>query len=141
MYSERMPCLRKNVAQYDLCSLMRKFCLFLVSLDYGFNQEYEAFGKEVKRLFNVDMPFLTNPFRKLRVKVLHEGYNPQPEEKEPVIIFTLGLLKKLEDVCNKFAPKGNSKTPAVNSVWNPLPKINFIVAQRLLRTLQFPQVG
>lgn len=110
--------------------------------DFGFNQEYEAFGKEVKRLFNVDMPFLTNPFRKMRVKVLHEGYNPQPEEKEPIVSFTLGLMKKLEDVCNKFETESSSKTHAVDSTaWNPLPKINFKVAQRLLRVLQFPQVG
>jgi hypothetical protein len=34
---------------------------------------------------------------------------------------------------------GRSK--AVSELWKPLPKIKFSVAQRLLRKLQFPQVG
>ena len=67
---------------------------------------------------------------------------PQPEEIEPITSFTLGLMKKLEDVCDKFETKNRPKTLVVDSsVWNPLPKINFRIAQRLLRVLQFPQVG
>lgn len=70
--------------------------------NFGFNNQYEAFGKEVNRLFNVDMPFLATQFRKMRVKVLHEGYNPEPEERDSLVSFTLGLMKKLDDVCKKI---------------------------------------
>jgi CRISPR/Cas system-associated exonuclease Cas4 (RecB family) len=69
---------------------------------FGFSSQYKAFGKEVSRLFNTDMPFLTTQFRRMRVKVLHEGYNPQPEERESIVSFTLGLMKRLEDVCHKI---------------------------------------
>jgi hypothetical protein len=69
--------------------------------DFGFNQRYEAFGNEVKKLFDIDMPFLATQFRKIRVKVLHEGYNPQPEERDSLVSFTLGLMKKLEEICKK----------------------------------------
>jgi len=71
------------------------------SKDFSFNHQYEALRAEIKRLFNVDMPFLTTQFRKMRVKVLHEGYNPEPEEKDALVSFTIGLLKKLQDICNK----------------------------------------
>lgn len=71
------------------------------SKDFSFNQQYEAFRAEIKRLFNVDMPFLTTQFRRMRVKVLHEGYNPEPEEKDALVSFTIGLLRKLEDTSNK----------------------------------------
>jgi hypothetical protein len=72
------------------------------SKDFGFNQRYEAFGNIVKKSFDIDMPFLATQFRKIRVKVLHEGYNPQPEERDSLVSFTLGLMKKLEDVCKKI---------------------------------------
>jgi hypothetical protein len=68
---------------------------------FSFNHQYEAFSKEVKRLFEVDMPILTKHLRKMRVKVLHEGYNPQAEEKDSIVSFTTGLLKKLEDIYQK----------------------------------------
>ena len=64
----------------------------------SFNNQYEAFSKEVKRLYNVEMPILTTHFRKMRVAVLHEGYNPKEEEKESIVSFTIGLLKKLKQV-------------------------------------------
>jgi hypothetical protein len=38
----------------------------------------------------------------MRVKVLHEGYNPEPEEKDSLVSFTTGLLRKLEDICSKI---------------------------------------
>jgi polyhydroxyalkanoate synthesis regulator phasin len=47
------------------------------------------------------MPFLATQFRRMRVKVLHEGYNPEPEEKDSLVSFTTGLLRKLEDICSK----------------------------------------
>jgi hypothetical protein len=70
--------------------------------DFSFNHQYEAFRKEVKRLFNVDMPFLITQFRRMRVKVLHEGYNPEPEEKDSLVSFTIGLLQKLNSICEKL---------------------------------------
>jgi hypothetical protein len=72
------------------------------SEEVSFNNQYEAFGKEVKRLFGVDMPILLPQLRKMRVNVLHQGYNPEPEEKDSLVSFTIGLLKKLEDICRKI---------------------------------------
>jgi len=66
--------------------------------DFSFNYQYEAFSKEVKRLFEVEMPILTMHLRKMRVAVLHYGYNPKPEEKDAVVSFTIGLLKKLGSI-------------------------------------------
>jgi hypothetical protein len=66
--------------------------------DLSFNDRYEAFSKEVKRLFGIDMPILTMHLRRMRVSVLHEGYNPKQEEIESIVSFTIGLLKKLEDI-------------------------------------------
>lgn len=60
-----------------------------------FSQRYEAFSKEVKRLFHVDMPEMLMDMRKVRRKVLHEGKNPTPEEVDSIVTFTIGLLKKL----------------------------------------------
>ena len=64
----------------------------------SFNGKYEAFSKEMKRLYNVDMPILTTQFRKIRAEILHKGYNPEPEETNAIIGFTLGLLQKLRDL-------------------------------------------
>jgi hypothetical protein len=69
--------------------------------DFCFNDQYEAFSAELKRMFSIEMPILTMHLRKMRVKVLHEGYNPEPEEKDSLVSFTIGLLRKLEDICNK----------------------------------------
>lgn len=69
---------------------------------FTFNERYEALSKEVKRLYNVDMPILTTQFRRIRGKILHGGYNPEPEEKEAIVRFTLGLLQKLRSIsCEK----------------------------------------
>jgi len=68
--------------------------------DFSFNYQYEAFSKEVKRLFKVEMPILTMHLRKMRVAVLHDGYNPKPEEKDSIVQFTVGLLKKLSSINN-----------------------------------------
>ncbi len=69
--------------------------------EFSFNYQYEAFSKEVKRLFSVEMPILTMHLRKMRVQVLHEGYNPQPEEKDSIVSFTVGLLEKLNAINKK----------------------------------------
>jgi hypothetical protein len=36
-----------------------------------------------------------------KFKVLHEGYNPEPEERDSLTSFTIGLLKKLKDLCDE----------------------------------------
>jgi hypothetical protein len=66
--------------------------------NFSFNEQYEAFALEVKRLFDMDMPILTIHFRKMRTAVLHEGYNPKPEEKDSIASFTTGLLRKLNNI-------------------------------------------
>lgn len=64
----------------------------------SFNNQYEAFSKLVLALFDVEMPILTTHLRKMRAKVLHEGYNPKPEETESIANFTIGLLRRLKDI-------------------------------------------
>lgn len=64
----------------------------------SFNDQYGAFTTHVKALFGVEMPILTTHLRKMRTKVLHEGYNPKPEETDSIVTFTIGLLKKLEKI-------------------------------------------
>lgn len=71
------------------------------SKDFGFNQKYEAFANEIKRLHGIDVPYLTTQFRKIRVKVLHEGCNPETEDTDTLVDFTIRLLKKLEMICNQ----------------------------------------
>ena len=63
-----------------------------------FNDQYKAFSRQMKDMFNIEMPILTTHLRRMRVKVLHEGYNPKPEETESIASFTTGLLRKLEDI-------------------------------------------
>jgi hypothetical protein len=56
------------------------------------------------------------------------------------------LLESVEDRIRQDSDlyekirKSENKTEK-SSTWNPLPKVNFTVAQQLLRTLHFPQVG
>lgn len=64
----------------------------------SFSYQYKAFSKVLKTRFGVDMPILVPDLRKMRVKVLHEGYNPKPEETDSIIVFTIGLLQKLSNV-------------------------------------------
>jgi len=64
----------------------------------SFNDKYEAFSRHVKTLSNIEMPILATHLRKMRVKVLHEGYNPKPEETKSIVTFTIGLLQKLNGI-------------------------------------------
>jgi hypothetical protein len=64
----------------------------------SFNDQYEAFTKMIKVSSNIEMPILTTHLRKMRVKVLHEGYNPKPEETKSIISFSIGLLEKLNEI-------------------------------------------
>lgn len=65
---------------------------------FFFNDQYDAFSRQVKNAFGVGMPKLTKYLRKMRVDVLHRGYNPKPEETKSIVSFTIGLLKKLENL-------------------------------------------
>lgn len=68
---------------------------------FSFSERYEAFAKQAKRLFNVKMPILTGHLRKMRTKILHEGYNPQLEETQSMVTFTIGLLNKLKAIAER----------------------------------------
>ena len=67
--------------------------------DTSFKKKYEAFSKEIKRIYDVDMPRLITSLRDVRTEVLHKGYNPNDAERELIIIFTKSLLEKLKTVC------------------------------------------
>jgi hypothetical protein len=67
--------------------------------DFSFSNQYEAFAKEVQRLYKIEMPLMATSLRRMRVAVLHEGYNPKDEEKDAIVSFTTGLLKRLKKVC------------------------------------------
>jgi len=47
-----------------------------ITAGFGFDHQYKAFAKEVKRLYGIDIPSLAIFLRKMRQAVLHEGYNP-----------------------------------------------------------------
>jgi|GEM_PF-3008150 len=64
----------------------------------SFNMQYEAFSRQVKDSFDIEMPILTTHLRKMRTEVLHEGYNPKPEETDSIVSFTIGLLQKLNGI-------------------------------------------
>lgn len=66
--------------------------------ELSFNLQYEAFSKYVKDSLKSEMPILTTHLRKMRVKVLHEGYNPKPEETEVIVSYTIGLLERLKKI-------------------------------------------
>lgn len=66
--------------------------------DFSFSHQYEAFAKEVKRLYKIEIPLLPMWLRKMRQAVLHEGHNPTEKEKELAISATVCLLKELKKV-------------------------------------------
>jgi len=72
--------------------------------ELSFNDRYRAFSRQVKASFKIEMPRLTTHLRKMRTEVLHQGYNPTPEETEPITNFTIGLLKKLDACIEKQLP-------------------------------------
>jgi hypothetical protein len=67
----------------------------------SFNEQYEAFSKHVKDVSGIEMPILTAHLRKMRAMVLHQGYNPKPEETKPLVDFTVGLLQKLKSISDR----------------------------------------
>jgi len=63
-----------------------------------FKDQYEAFCMQVRERFGIEMPILTEHVTEVKAKILHEGYNPQPEETKSIVDFTVGLLKKLKEI-------------------------------------------
>jgi len=66
--------------------------------EWGFDLQYKAFTKEVKRLYNIEISSLPRQLRKMRQEVLHEGYNPKDDETKLTISVTIALLKQLKKV-------------------------------------------
>ena len=66
--------------------------------DLTFNVKYDAFSKEIERLYKVKMPIMTKNLRRMRTEVLHKGYNPEKEETKAIVSFTIGFLQKLETI-------------------------------------------
>jgi Zn-finger nucleic acid-binding protein len=66
--------------------------------DFSFSHKYEALAKEVKRLYDIEIPFMAMWLRKMRQAVLHEGHNPTEQEKELAISATVCLLKELKKI-------------------------------------------
>lgn len=64
--------------------------------DFSFAYQYEAFTKEVKRLYDIEIPLLPMWLRKMRQAVLHEGRNPNEHEKNLAVSATIRLLKELK---------------------------------------------
>lgn len=64
----------------------------------SFTEQYNAFCKKIKSVDKIKMPFLTTDLRKMRSRVLHDGYNPLPMEVNTIVTFTIGLLKKLDTI-------------------------------------------
>ena len=69
-----------------------------MNTDLSFIIKYDAFSKEIERLFKIQMPILTKNLRKIRVDIVHRGYNPKKEETDAIASFTIGFLKKLENL-------------------------------------------
>lgn len=86
---------RKNI-KLDKANVERLLKKKIESL--SFNDRYKAFSRQVKASFDIELPILTTHLRKMRTKVLHEGYNPKPEETESIVSFTIGLLRKLNNI-------------------------------------------
>ncbi len=63
-----------------------------------YSLQYEAFTKEVQRLYGIEIPLMPSFLRKMRQAVLHEGYSPKENEKELIVSVTIGLLKELKKV-------------------------------------------
>jgi len=81
-----------------LVAKRKKIRLDKANVERELNNQYEAFSKLVNVTFDIEMPILTTHLRKMRTKVLHEGYNPKPEETDSIARFTFGLLQKLNSI-------------------------------------------
>ena len=64
----------------------------------SFGDQYDLLSYKIEQERQVKMPKLTKDLRKMRVRVLHEGYNPVPEETDGIANFSLGFLDKLKEI-------------------------------------------
>lgn len=81
-----------------------------------FSYQYEAFAKEVKRLYDIEIPFMAMWLRKMRQVVLHEGHNPTEQENRQVISATVCLLKELKKVWEAEPVTQNSDNKQPNAL-------------------------
>lgn len=96
---------KKKEIKLDKANVERVLNKRIETLSFGY--QYKAFSKLVKVTFGIEMPILTTHLRKMRTKVLHEGYNPKPEETDSIVRFTIGLLQKLNNISQAFAQSTN----------------------------------
>lgn len=64
----------------------------------SFGDQYDLLSYKIEQERQVKMPKLTKDLRKMRVRVLHEGYNPVPEVTDGIAKFSLGFLDKLKEI-------------------------------------------
>lgn len=64
----------------------------------SFRDQYDLFSHEIEQKKPIKMPKLTGDLRRMRARVLHEGYNPVPEETDAIAEFSLGFLDKLKGI-------------------------------------------
>jgi len=72
-----------------------------------------------------------------RNNAIHFGTIPQRETIQEILEIAGHLMR----IFSRIDVKGREKPKEDTALWSPLPKIDFTIAQRLLRTLHFPQVG
>ncbi|MFA5364666.1 MAG: hypothetical protein WC325_05730 [Candidatus Bathyarchaeia archaeon] len=64
----------------------------------SFGDQYDLLSYVLEQEKSVKMPKLTVDLRKMRVRVLHKGYNPVPEETDAIAKFSIGFLDKLKAI-------------------------------------------
>jgi hypothetical protein len=64
----------------------------------SFKDQYDLLSSEIERQKQIRLPQLTGDLRAMRVRVLHQGYNPEPEETQVIAKFSIDLLGKLKTI-------------------------------------------
>ena len=117
----------------------------------------EAINVLQSNKFKINDPEKIIAFINLRNSAAHTEKIPTTKEIEPLIDEARNLKFRLRRVLSQKykeeeetekpkTPSGHSEQTGagdstIRNLWNPRPKVNFTIAQRLLRTLNFPQVG
>ena len=120
----------------------------------GYKKKFFTLAESIDILqskqFKIRDPEKIKAFIKMRHQAAHTEIIPTKKEIEPLIDEARNLKFRLKrylskDVSEQETNENPTDTgvmnPLVQSLWNPLPKVNFTIAQRLLRVLIFPQVG
>jgi hypothetical protein len=63
-----------------------------------FGDKYDLLSVEIEQKKQVKLPELLKDLRGMRTRVLHQGYNPVPEETEGIAKFSFGFLDKLKEI-------------------------------------------